>query len=246
MDYKLSMIVFSYPGIGKTTLLATAADDDRTSPSVLIDLESNLWPIKSKVVLVSLEDLLNNNVVPSEETKGKIYTVSIHEWTEFERIVDFFERKEYPWKSVCIDSLSEINWLNVRMVCRTCGKRRPGENEPPELEHYNHSHVQMLSLIRRLRDIKPHVFLSCHVREDTDESTKVTTLKTGLVKGLAKDVGYLIHLLGYYYANQNSKRIITFEPTHRIIAKHSTEGGGLVEPIENPTITKILDEVERR
>lgn len=246
MDYKVSVLVFSYPGIGKTTLLATAGDDERTFPCLFLDCEAHTLPIMRKIIPTNLDDVLNNAVILSDEQMGKVHSVRIRKWEEVEKIVDLLERGEYPWKSVCVDSLSEINWLNLRNICTTQGKNRVTDNDPPQLEHYARSNVQVLRLVRRFRDILPHVFFSCHVREDKDECTGVIQLKANLVGQLSGQVGYLINCLGYYFADRDSKRILSFCPTHKVVAKDGTAGGRLIEPIEDPTISKILERIEGR
>jgi len=241
---KYSFVFFSRPGIGKTTLLATAAQDERTAPALMLDFEAHTLSIRSKIQLISVEDLCAGKIPETD----KYLVVRIREWEELESVLDYFEENESPIKSIGVDSISEISYMNIRKICRRGTGRKPGisEDEPPDITHWQTYTVQMLRLVRRFRDLPQHIFLSAQLDEYSDPGTGLSLFKAALSgQEVPRQVGHLVDCIGYYFADREGKRIMQFTPNNRIIAKDGTEGSLFKENIDDPTITKLLDTIER-
>ena len=104
----LKMIIYSPPGHGKTTFLGTAAGDDRVSPMLLLEFEAGTKAIQSKIRKLKLEEL---GVVPPDV--NLIDVVSIKTWADFDAAYDFLANYDHQYRSAALDSLSEMNYLNM-------------------------------------------------------------------------------------------------------------------------------------
>ena len=240
MDYRVSMIFFSRPGIGKTTLLTTAARDPRTSPALFLDWESNTLSVRSRIKWITIEEL--ESISP--EPYDKVYGLHMRNWQDFETILELLETEELPVRSVLIDSLTEIGYLNLREACEKHPKVPIKAQDAPERVHYLRHNTQMLRLVRRFRDLPQHIFFSAQLLEDEDETSGMKILKMSMIGKLKDQLGYLVNSIGYYFMNKQGERVLSFTPTNRIVAKDGTENSMLTEDIENPTITKLLDLIE--
>lgn len=239
---KVTFLFFSRPGVGKTVLLSTAKDDVRSAPALLLDFEAHTLSIRSKLQSIELVDLLKGKLPKTD----KMLCLRVHEWEDLEAIVTYFEDNKSPIKSIGVDSISEINYMNLRKCCRDGAARKPGisDDEPPEIGHYQKSLTQMIRLIRRLRDLPQHVFISGQLEDKEDKTSGITMMQTALSGKLSAQAGHLVDCIGYYYANKDGERIMQFSPSNRVVAKDGTEGGLFREDIEDPTITKLFDIIE--
>jgi len=243
---KIKMLVYGLPGVGKTRFLGTAADSLLTSPTLMLDFEAGTWSISSKVIEITLEQLLDG-FVPKEQSK--VYVVRIKGWTDFDKVLDFLytNEKTMLWKSILVDSISEINYLNLRDAVKTDPK--PSSPDPAmdkylkgvaQLKHYLKSQTQMRRMIRDFRDLDIHVFFSAQSGEDKDEMTGETYIRPGMVGKLAGEIPGLVDIVGYMYTNSAGNRIMRFQPTHRILAKDRAEESELGDEQDNMTISDLL------
>ena len=240
---KVTFLFFSRPGIGKTVLLSTAKDDPRSAPSLLLDFEAHTLSIRSKLQSIELEDLLEGTLPKTD----KVLCLRIREWEDLKAVLNYFEDNKSEIKSIGVDSISEINYMNLRKCCKEGAARKPGisDDEPPDITHYQKSLTQMIRLIRRLRDLPQHVFISGQLEDKEDKTTGITMMQTALNGKLSAQAGHLVDCIGYYYADKEGTRILQFRPTNRIVAKDGTEDSLFYDDIENPTITKLFNIIEK-
>src|SRR5687768_12177741 len=78
-------LIFAPPGNGKTFMLGTLNDDERTAPALILDFEGGAQTLVGRDIDVA----------------------RIRDWQDFEEAHDELEAPEAPWKSVGVDSLSE-------------------------------------------------------------------------------------------------------------------------------------------
>jgi len=232
------MLVFGVFGAGKTVFLGTAVKDERTMPALFVEFESNYWSIESKVEEFTLEDVLDGMF-----SKDKLTLLHINSWNEYEKLIDYLE-DDCHFKSIMVDSISEINYLNLRECVEHHPIKAMGEKDAPELIHYNRSATNMRRTIRELRDLPAHLFLSAQLNEDKDEDTGTVKMKPNLIGKLAYEVCSLVNVVGFLQVNKDGSRTMKFQPTNRITAKDNTEGGKLGREIDDCSITDILNKLE--
>ena len=245
----LKLIVFGPTGHGKTTLLASATKikDQRLTPTLLLDFEAGVQSIKSLVNYVSLEDLATGKIKPSSE---KVDVVKIKSWGNFDIVYEYLATNEdNPYKSVALDSLSEMNYLNLTNIVDIGVQANPRHD--PDVAYqddYLKSSAQMRKLIRYFRDLPMHVFFSAGVRQIVDPRTKRTQYQPSLVGQLTLEVPGLLVIIGYLAIVTEVKegqkvqyRALFTQPAEGFIAKDRTEGGKLGGMVIEPTLPKILD-----
>jgi len=240
----LKMIVYSPPGHGKTTLLGTAAGDPRLSPMLLIEFEGGTRSIRSKVKKISIDQL------GKEKPKvDVIHTVEIRTWGDFDLVYDFLLTADHPYRSIGLDSLSEMNYLNMQTVLLDAGIQDKNRDlDIPEQRDYLKSASQMRRLVRYFRDLPMHVFMTSGAQQGQDPRTKTSMMMMSLTGKLVFEIPGLFDVVGYLamvdQEDGATERWLFTQPTGRFDAKDRTEGGKLGEYIVNPTLPKILDLVE--
>lgn len=240
----LKMIVYSPPGHGKTTLLGTAAGDPRLSPMLLIEFEGGTRSIRSKVKKISIDQL------GKEKPKvDVIHTVEIRTWGDFDLVYDFLLTADHPYRSIGLDSLSEMNYLNMQTVLLDAGiQDKNRDPDVPEQRDYLKSASQMRRLVRYFRDLPMHVFMTSGAQQGQDPRTKTSMMMMSLTGKLVFEIPGLFDVVGYLamvdQEDGATERWLFTQPTGRFDAKDRTEGGKLGEYIVNPTLPKILDLVE--
>ena len=242
----LKLIVYSPPGHGKTTLLGSAAGDLRLCPMLLIEFEAGTMSIRSKITRLALNDL--GKILPEQ---GQIHVVGIHRWQDFDQVYDFLLRDDQPYRSIGLDSLSEMNYLNLQTVLGDAVVADKKHDEDVlEQRDYLKSATQMRRLVRYFRDLPIHVFMTSGAQQGQDPRTKTQMMMLALTGKLAFEVPGLFDIVGYLamvdQEDGTTERWLFTQPTGRFDAKDRTEGGLLGEYVADPTLPKILDIIEHK
>lgn len=202
------VLVFAPPGHGKTVLLGTAQEDDRTYPMCFIDWESgsevlegldiDIFPVRSwKDVDQIIEWLEEGSIADVKDHTGK------------SREIDFAE-----YRSLGIDSISEWNrWAQLQRL-KEKGKSRK-DPDLIEMQDYNVTGVQMRRTLRRLRDLPMHVFFSSHAKQ-IDDSRLGRVVLPDMAGQLAEEVAGLVSTSAYLAIGEDEEG----EP-ERLLLLHS-------------------------
>lgn len=244
MDQFLKALIYSPAGHGKTVLLGTGAGDPRLSPMLIADFEGGVRSIASKIHLVKLAELGK-----AKPTLDKIDVVRIQSWNDFDDLYDFLDSDKNPYKSIGLDSLSEMNYLNLQTVVgQAATDNTRHDPDVAQQQDYLRSQAQMRKLIRFFRDLNMHVIFAAGALEAREPRTKKYQFRPALVGQLVKEIPGLVDTLGYLAIveeeNGNTYRALFVQPTERFMAKDRSEGGKLGEYIVNPTLPMILDILE--
>ena len=247
----LKLIVYAPPGQGKTVLLSSCVDDERTWPCIFADFEAGLKSVRSKVRRLVLPGTRSNpNKYPVLGTvqpiPGKMDVIQIKEWKDFEKLADYIaDIEKHPYKAVLFDSLSEMNYLNMNQVLEEVVQQDSKHDiDILEQRDYLRSSNQMRKMIRFFRDLDMHIIFSAAAQQVDNPQTKLKMWFPKLTGGLALEVPGLIDVMGYLGVLDDGSRFLQVSPTNKFMAKDRTEGGLLSPGIMNPTITNILDLAE--
>jgi hypothetical protein len=244
MNDALKILWYSPPGHGKTTMLGTAVKDKRISPMLLLEFEAGIRSIESKVREIRLEDLGSKK--PSID---KIDVVHIQTWADFDVAYEFLLEGNHEYKSVGIDSLSEVDYLSMGDALRVAQlEDRKHDPDIPEQRDYLRNASKIRKLIRFFRNLPLHVFFTANSKLEQDPLTRESKIWPALTGKLAFEVPGLVEIVGYLAVvekdEDTNERWLFVQPTGRFEAKDRTEGGKLGQYIVEPTIPKILDLVE--
>lgn len=232
-------LFFAPGGHGKTHLLGTAQEDERTYPMLFLDFEGG------EDTLVGLD----------------IDVVAIRSWPDYDEVYDILVsgkhwklpgstlREGEKYKSIGLDSISETHiWALLSVLARNAHRREDSETRDPdalEQRDYGIASTQMRRLMRDFRDLPMHVFY-------TSGSKEVRERKIGMVKvpalagQMADEAVHIPSVVGYLAIAPNEDtgeddRILVLKG-QGFRTKVRTPWGVRVPPeIEDPSIGKLLD-----
>jgi phage nucleotide-binding protein len=241
----IKMLVYAPPGYGKTYLAGTAVGDKRLMPMVLADFEGGVRSIKSKVVQVTTDDFKTHR--PSID---KITVLRIKRWADFDVLYEVLDSPDNPYKSLFIDSLSELNYQNLQENVAVAARGDRGHDpDVPERQDYLRSGVQMRKLIRVFRDLEMHTIFTAQAADKENPQTKRQQAVPNLTGKLSAEIPGLVDIVGYLGIVDDedesgepvSYRSLLVQPTGRFMAKARDEEGRLGDAVDRPTLPKILD-----
>ena len=241
VDYKLKALFYGPPGVGKTSLLATANLHPSTAPILIINVEGGMLSVTDTTAL------------------GMTEAPDVVDLTSYDQLGDIFwflAKGDHPYRSVGIDSLAELRTLNLdsvvgRSIAKSGGKR----TSPDEvfLDDYGTSNTQLKRALRMFRDLPMHVFYTCHDSASQDKE-KNEVVWPDLPPGLKNAVIGYMDVVGYMYAQNTSEedgtesvqRRMLCQPYSKWWAKDRSPGSRLGLCVDEPSIPKLIDLITNR
>lgn len=228
---RLKMLIYSPAGHGKTTLLGTAQDDERTNPILILDYEGGVGSLVGR-----------RSAIDGKE----VAVATIRSMNDYESILKYLKSGDHPYKSIGVDSLSEAHMLALmsRLDPAISGRTRKNEDQLDEND-YGIVLTQMRRFMRDFRNLPMHVIYTALAKETSD-------VREGLIKKpalpgqFAEDVLGIPEVVGYLATTQldegETARVLVLQNYPKIRSK-ARMPYGITAPNEimNPTITDILD-----
>lgn len=225
-----NLLLFGDPGVGKTHLLGTAADDSRTSPVLILDVDGGITTVRNKQVEVvqirtmkQLQDVANN----------------------------LYNHNDDYYKTVCIDTGTELQKLDMAYVMSEAKRKASNpdkiEEYVPSPREWGISGERMRLIVRTFRDLPMNFIMTAHLNEaqlDTGGSKAYPSIPGKLRNELA---GFF-DIEGYYKTvskKDGDKVTITRElqtlGTDKVQAKDRFTALG--DLMINPTIPMIYEAI---
>lgn len=220
----LNLLVFGEPGAGKTYLSGTAQDHPKTSPVLILDVEGGT---------VTLRERPDIDVV---QVRSIEQIVEIH--------YKLYQENNGYYKTVVIDSLTELQKLDMSDIMRELVQRRPDRDpDVPDVREWGKTGNHMRKIVRGFRDLPMNTILTALVDPYKDSSGKVV-LYPNLPGKMRTELAGFFDVVGYLYTRPSDEgedidRIIQFTGTQNLIAKDRTASLG--HYMENPTIPAMFD-----
>ena len=238
-----NMVLYGFPGSGKTYLAATAP-----SP-LIIDLEKGagataraaLRALEAQGYDVSRARVQPINYIPGEEQSG------MNAMTLLRRVYAYLAAGNHPFESVIIDPFSELQKIIMAEVIERYPGKRDMDNQP-RIQDWGKAFDTAIQLVSMFRALPMHTIILAHVERTDDDEARLSPLVQG------KKVGpYLegaMGLMGYLYTHKSKAedgseaitRILQVQDDGRIRAKN--RGGKLPPAISDPNLTDIFAMVE--
>lgn len=218
---KLKALIFGPPGKGKTYFLGTLEDDERTSPTLILDFEGGVQTLVGREIDVA----------------------TINSWQDYNEAYRALSDPKSKYRSVGVDSLSETQAGGLLAILEGPGKRP--DPDTLAIADWGTILVQMRRFVREFKALPIHVVMTSLVGDDLDRDegkVKVPLLQGGF----AKEAPGIFDVVGYFgqqtLDNGEMERILLLRdvPGFRIKARTKM---GVVAPdaINDPTVTKLLD-----
>lgn len=214
------MLIYGEPGAGKTYLCGTAQDSEYTSPILILDVEGGT---------LTLRERKDVDVV---QVRSIAQIVEVHKM--------LVEENNGYYKTVIIDSLTELQKLDMRDIMREVVQKRPDlDPDVPSQREWGKSGEHIRRIVRAFRDIEANTIMTALMVADKDENNAVTYLPS-LPGKLRAEVPGFLDIVGYLHAsvdNEETTRKLQLAKTRRVTAKDRTSKLGDV--VENPTIPHL-------
>lgn len=229
-DEWIKNLIYADPGGGKTHLLGTAADHPETRPVLIFDVDGGLKTLKKfenkkyieRIVCRSMDDVKKNydELFYSIDADGNL-----------------------PYKTVGIDSLSELTDLDMRFIMKAAYNTNPDKVniDVPSPREWGIARAHVRNVVRAFRDLPCHVIMTAHVgvEEQEGQPTKYFPAFAGKLK---REVPGFFDVVGYMSTDTTTGeaiRQIQFLGTRRVVAKDRL--GVFGNLLRNPSVPLMWD-----
>jgi phage nucleotide-binding protein len=225
----LNLLIYGEPGVGKTRLAGSAADHADTSPVLILDVEGGVMSLRNRKDI----DVLQVRDIDT--------IVKVHD--------ELQKRNGGGYSTVVIDSLSELQKLDMRTVMQEEYNRQPDrtDKDVPSQRAWGKSQERLRRIIRGFKDLPVHTIMTTLVTQVTDEQTNVTHYYPALPGKMRGDAPGFFDVVGMLRVKEEQngaviRRLLQIQSSTKVVAKDRTDTLGIdgdgkrVGIIVDPTI----------
>jgi hypothetical protein len=230
-------LIYGPSGAGKTHLLGTAMQDERTAPILVLDFEGGSITLEGSGATV----------------------LAVRDWDDYSEVYNTLANNNntvdgVQYKSLAIDSVSETHLYSLMnavddRVKLLVAKNETGNRVDPnktEIQDYGTALIQMRRFLRSFRDLPMHTFVTSLTKTEVlprEGSTRLPSCFGQLAEelcGMYDCVGYLAQL--EEPKSTELKRVLLLQNQKGVRVKVRTRWGVVApEKIVDPTITALLN-----
>jgi len=226
----LNILIYGDSGVGKTTLAGSADSVPAMRPVLFVDMEGGIESLKR-----------------TEYTE--VETVRVKNWKEMQTVYDVLHSGDHNYKTVVLDSLTEIQKFNMYNVMGELMQKRPDlDPDVPGMREWGKNLEQMRRMVRGFRDLEMHTIFTALAKTDKDEKTGLKSILPMLSGQLAAQVAAFMDIVVYYYVKQIGNgddaqflRLLLTRKTEAVVAKDRS--GQLPAVVQMPTMQVLFDEM---
>ena len=219
-EWGLNMILFGQPGVGKTTLAASAQDSEFGKNVLFIDVEGGTRSIADR----------NDIDVIRPDSMGEV-----------KDIYDWLADGQHDYRTIVVDTLSELQRVGLGEILQTA-------KDPswPQIQDWGRSTEQMQKLVRAFRLLAQregwNVIFTAHANQQQDAITGANLIRPNLTPGATVATTGIVDVCGYLKMLPDGTRQLQLAPTRSVAAKYRQPltGKRLPDAIDNPSMVTIL------
>lgn len=217
----INFLVYGNPGVGKTVLAGSADAVPEMSPVLLLNIEGGTLSLRKFYP--------NVEVVPVKNVKA------------LQDVYDDLLNSNHPYKTVILDSLSEIQKLSMRDIMLEVKRTDPTRDEDvPAQREWGKNLEQTRRLVRAFRDLPMHTIFTAHVRDRQDPKTGLWKSAPSLTGQAQNEVPGFVDIVAYMYmkrVNDDLIRLLSTKQTDTVVAKDRSHS--LPDVLQEPTMAAI-------
>lgn len=218
----LVMLIYGLPGVGKTTLAASAQDSEFGRDVAIIDCDGSVKALEDR------DDILVHRL-------GK--------YRELTDAADGIRSGAYPFKTVVIDNLSEAQARDMEEITKAEG--RLGK---PERQDWGLSGNHLSQMMRAYRDLAYgpraiNVIFTCHLKEERDAQGNILAQRPSLTPSIVNIAAGAVDVIGLLeFKPKTGQRVLKLGGSALFVGKvrQGRTTSVLPNQIENPSMVDIL------
>lgn len=226
----LNLLIYGDPGVGKTKLCGTAQDHPDTSPILFLDVEGGSVTLRKRK---DIDVIQIRSMQQVQEVQNKL-----------------FKQPKMYYKTVIIDSLTELQKLDMRTVMKEQWNKKPDSTDiyVPSPREWGKSGERVRMVVRDYRDLPCNVICTALLATDQSESGKITSYHASLPGKLKSEIPGFFDIVCWMRAVEGSDgivRTLQTTKTEKVVAKDRTDTlPGLIESPSIPLIWEIIHNQE--
>ena len=225
----INLIVYGESGVGKTRFAGSATVVPDLAPVLFIDVEGG--------------ELTLAHSYPQAEV------VRVQTWQQMQDIYDEVYRGDSGYKTIVIDSLTELQKFNMYGIMDELLIAEPNRDpDIPGMREWGKSTEQIRRFVRAYRDLPVNTIFTALTKGERNARTGVTTLRPSLSGKLAGEVPGFVDIVLYMYVKRVEDqilRLLSSTSTDEIVAK---DRSGKLPPVfgkdEPPTMESVLNFIQ--
>jgi hypothetical protein len=225
----LNLMIYGDSGVGKTLLAGTAAFVPELTPILFVDVEGGTLTLSHF------------------DNTADIDVVRVTRWQDMQKVYDDLLKGNHPYKTIIIDSLTEMQKLAMNSQLGAGSDLDPGGNMP-EFKDWHINTEQMRRLVRAFRDLPYNTIFTALSMDAVDprRPTGATLKQPAFTKKLAGEIPAFFDILFYMYVKETkdgpNQRLICTDKTSNVVAKCRVQGVPQILGVDKiPTMEMIYD-----
>ncbi|HSW91284.1 MAG TPA: ATP-binding protein [Candidatus Saccharimonadales bacterium] len=231
----INMLIYGDPGVGKTRLAGSSILNPDMSPVLIIDIDGGAATLKSM-------------------GWDEIDVVQVRSMKHMQSIIAELEKRPEYYKTIGIDSLGELQKLDMNFIMKEAYSRNPNsvDKDVPSPREWGKTLMHMRDVVRSVRDLPCNTVLTCHAKVEVNNETARMTYWPSMPGKMAAELAGFVDIVGYFYVNsvkvRNEKtnrseyrnvRTIMFEDDG--FHKAKTRFNQIPSVVENPTMPMLWE-----
>lgn len=241
---KIKALIYGPAGRGKTTLARTVINDPYLEPLLLLSFEGGV-----RSAIGSVCNFIELDEIGKNPTSLDVY--EIQQWSDFNTIYRRLEVAQHTYKTLFIDSLSELNAMALAEFSGAAKAARTDFNAVriPQIQDYGKTNQVIDLLMRLFRDLDMNVIFTAGAEQEVNSATQRLKYYPALTGKLKYKVSHVFDMVGFYGIKEDEDgveyRCLRFDSSDKYEAKVRDEHNTFTLHLIEPTLPKLLQELNR-